>query len=787
MTPLDRKLGRDLWRMKGQSIAISIVIALGVLILVMMDGVVVSLEETRQAYYERYRLADIFAPTKRSPQRLLDRIAQISGVNSVEGRVNGDALINLPDIPVPLRAKAISLPDFGAPRLNDVYLAAGRKINPSRQDEILLLEGFAKVHDLSPGDRISATMNGSRRSFRIVGLAQSPEFLFSAPPGEFMPDDARFAIIWMSNSALAAAYDMNGAFNEALISLSHEAKPRQVIADIDLLLATSGGFGAYSRDDHVSDRFIQEEIKGNKISSKVVPPIFLGVAAFLLYIVVSRMLQAEREQIGLLKAFGYTSYEVSIHYFKFVLAVAIGGAILGCILGVISGRSMLAVYQIYYKFPFLLFQIEPSAFLIGFVSSVLAASAGGAFVLVRIFNLTPAVAMQPPVPVDFSRAAKFNDTLKRILDQPTRMVIRRLLRQPLRALGAVIGIASGMALSVAMLALLSSFDRTLDLNFNIIDRSDLTVSFIAPRSDKILYELESLDGVIEVEPFRGVAVVLKNGSNSYHGSIFGLVNNPRLNRAVDSNKKTILLPPGGIILGTGLVESLNIKANETLSIEVREGRRPVLDMPVVGVAETLIGSPAYMELTTLNKALGEPGRISGAYMRIDNAKAPQIYRAIKNMPTVAGVSLKSEARAAFKKMIDSGAGAIRYVMAAIAGIITFGIVYNSARIAFAERARDLASLQVIGFTKSETSFVLLAELAAITLLALPLGSLFGYYLSFAISRGFSTDLYQIPTMFVPESFGIAAIAVLIASVFSGWIVKRDIDKIDLVLALKIRE
>ena len=623
MNPLERKLTRDLWRMKGQAIAIAIVISLGVLILVMMDGLVNSLEETKNAYYDRYRLADIFAPAKRAPNHLLTRIENIPGIASVEGRVTGGALINLPDIPVPLRAFAVSLPDFSQPRLNDIYLATGRRIDPTRQDEILLLEGFAKAHQLAPGDKISATMNGARRTFQIVGLAQSPEFLFSAPPGEFMPDDTRFAVIWMSQSALAAAYDMKGAFNEALLSVSHNANLADIITKVDILLTSSGGLGAYNIKDHVSNRFIQEEINGLKISSRFVPPIFLAVAAFLLNIVVSRMLRAEREQIGLLKAFGYTSLEIGAHYFKFVLIIAISGAILGCILGILSGRSLLVVYQIYYKFPFLVFQIEPAAFIIAFFVSVVSAAAGGALVLRKVFNLTPAVAMRPPVPPDFSRSAEFGKTLKNLFDQPTRMVIRHLMRHPGLAAGSIIGISAGMALSVAMLSVLSSFDRTLDLNFNIIDRSDIMVSFITPRSDKILYELQSLDGVIEVEPYRVVPTILKSRFKTYRGAINGLVELPRLNRAVDTNMDSIQLPKGGIILGAGLAKSLNIKANDTIYIDVREGRRPVLNMPVIGIAQTLIGSPAYMELGTLNAALNEPNRISGAYMRIDSAKSPR--------------------------------------------------------------------------------------------------------------------------------------------------------------------
>lgn len=787
MTPLDRKLSRDLWRMKGQAVAIAVVIALGVLLLVMMDGLVNSLGETKRAYYERYRFAEIFAPVKRAPNRLLKQLEQIPGVAAIEGRISGGALIDMPEIAVPLSAQAVSLPDFGSPRLNDVYLSAGRKIDPNHKDEILLLEGFAKVHNLSPGDKLSATMNGARRTFQIVGLAQSPEYIYSAPPGEFMPDDARFAVIWMSKSALAAAYDLKGAFNEALMSLSRDANQKDVIAHVDRLLESSGGLGAYGLEDHVSNRFVVEEIKGLNVSSRVVPPIFLAVAAFLLNIVITRMVQSEREQIGLLKAFGYSSLEIGAHYFKFVLAVAIGGAILGCLLGIVSGRSLLVVYQAYYKFPFLVFQINPQAFVIGFAVSVLSASAGGLFVLKSVFRLTPAVAMRPPAPTDFSRLADFSKAMKAILDQPSRMVLRRLIRQPGRAAGAIIGISAGMALSVAMVSVMSAFDLSMDMNFSIIDRSDVMVSFVHPLSDKTLYELGSVDGVVEVEPFRSVPAVLRFGFEDYRGAVNGMIDAPRLNRAVDSNMQAIELKKGGIILGAGLAKILKIKPGQTLTVEVREGRRPVLQVPVIGVAETLIGSPAYMELDALNRILKEPNRVSGAYLRIDGDKGDAIYQTIKDMPPVAGVSLKDQARAAFKKVMDTGAGAMRYVMAAIAAVITFGIVYNSARIAFAERCRDLASLRVFGFTKGEAAFVLLGELAIVTLIALPIGSVLGYYLSFAISEGFSTDLYQIPTVFSPESFGMGGAAVIAAAFVSGWLVKRDIDNIDMVSALKTRE
>lgn len=787
MSPLNHKLLRDLWRMKGQAMAIGLVIAVGVGMLVMMTGLVTSLNETRATYYERYRLAEIFAPVTRAPDRLAARLAAIEGVSAVEPRVVGGALIDLPHFVLPVQAQAVSLPDLHDPRLNDVYLTDGRMINSDHSDEILLLEAFANAHGLRPGDRISATMNGARRSFRIVGLAQSPEFLYTTAPGELIPDDARFGVIWMSRSALAAAYDMQGAFNEALLSLSRSANEAAVLDAVDRILDVYGGTGAYPLADQFSNRFVSQEISGLEAAAVGVPPIFLAVAAFLLYIVINRMVQSEREEIGLMKAFGYTNIEVGAHYFKLVMAIAIGGAFAGCLLGIAGGRALIQVYIAYFKFPFLVFQLDPASFVTGVSVSILAASVGGLMVLRRIFALTPASAMRPPAPADYSRTGRFGHALNGFLDQPSRMVLRRITRQPGRMAGAVIGIACGMALSVSMITIYAGFDRTIDLTFNVIDRSDVTVSFTHAASETTIFELGRMEGVTLVEPVRHVYAVLRNGLDSHRGVITGLTPHASLNRALDTDLAEIPLTGGGIVLSTALADILNIRPGEMLTVEVREGRQPILQIPVTAVAESLLGSPAYMDLAALNRALREPNRVSGAYLSIDAARAESIYAALQDMPTVAGVSLKADAQVAMQTMMDTGAGAMRYVMGAIAFVITFGIIYNAARIAYAERARDLASLRVIGFTRGEAAFVLLGELATVTLVALPLGGVMGHYLSFSIATGFSTELYQIPVIFDPESFGFAALFVIGAATLSGWLVKRDIDRADLVSALKTRE
>lgn len=787
MSPLDRKLLRDLWRMKGQVFAIAAVIAVGVLLLVMWTGLVSSLDETRRAYYERYRLANVFAPVSRAPRFLLEELGQTPGVTAVLGRVSGNALIDIEGLDLPVRARAISIPLRGEPQINNVYLIAGRQLDPDRSEEILLLESFARAHDLEPGDTIRTTINGLKRSFRIAGLAMSPEFLYTAAPGEFISDDSRYGVMWMTPAAIAAAYDMDGAFNEALLTLGRNVDETAVIDAVDRMLDSYGGSGAYGLEDLLSNRFVAEEIASLRITSRTVPPIFLAVAAFLLYIVISRMVQSEREQIGLTKAFGYTNFEIGSHYMKFVLAIAIAGAVMGCLGGIAAGRAMVDVYLEFFKFPFLVFRLDPASFVIGFAISVISASAGSLFVLRQIFVLAPAVAMRPPAPADYSRAGRFGAAISRFLDQPSRMVMRRLARQPGRMLGAVAGIAAAMALSAAMTSLLSGYDDMLDLSFGVIDRSDLSVTLTHPRSDRIIDELRHINGVIEVEPVRNVGAIMRNGLETYRGGVNGLTRNARLYRAMDAQTQPLRLPEKGVVLSTGLAKTLNLAPGENMVIEVREGRQPVIEVPVAAVAETLFGSPAYMRIDALNGALREANRVSGAYLRIDSALESEVLAKLKAMPSIAGVSRKNDARESMKRIMDEGAGAMRYVMVVIAGIITFGVVYNTARIAQAERSRDLASLRVIGFTRGETAFVLLGELAIVTLLALPIGSFLGYFLSFAIAEGFSTDLYQVPVTFSPPSHGVAAIAVIAAACLSGWLVKRDIDRADLVSALKTRE
>ncbi len=787
VTPLHAKLFRDLWRIKGQAVAIMVVIGIGVALQVMMSGLVASLTQTRDTYYERHQFAEVFASVVRAPEHITSQLRDIAGVAAIDTRVTGVALINVAARDLPVSARILSLASDNQRHLNEIRLTSGRRPELGQSEEVVLLESFAQAHGIVRGDQISVTLNGSRRMFDVVGTAQSPEFIYYAAPGEMIPDDARFGVIWIGRPTLAAALDLKGAFNEVLLTLRRDANVEAVRDSVDRLLDPYGAIGSYGVADHPSNRFLTEEISGLEVSAKNVPPVFMLVAAFLLYIVISRMVQSEREEIGLMKAFGYTDMEVSAHYLQLVVMIAIGGALLGCVLGVVLGRLTIPIYTTYYKLPFLLFRLENASFFTGILTSVTVASLGGAIVLRRIFRLAPAEAMRPPSPPDYTKTGILGQGIVRYLDQPTRMVIRRVVRQPWRMLGAVMGIAAGMSLSLSMLIIYEGFDEAIETTFNVIDRSDAFVTFVAPTSGRVIYDLQRVKGITRVEPVRAVPVILRNGRHNYSGAITGLAPDVELFRALDANKQPVPLPIHGVVLSVPLATILDLRIGDAITLDIRQGSQPIITTRVAGITESLMGSPAFMDIDALNRLLDERNRLSGAYVSIDDGAQKEVYAALKDMPVVAGVSLREEAQTAFQELMDQGAGSSRFIMGFMAFAITFGIIYNAARVAKDERTRDLASLRVMGFHQVETAFVLLGELAVVTLVALPLGVLMGNGLSYLIAAGFSTDLYQIPVVFAPKATGTAIAIVVGAALTSGWMVKRDIDRTDIISALKTRE
>jgi putative ABC transport system permease protein len=787
MRALTKKLWRDLRHLRGQAVAIALVIAAGVAIYVVMESTLVSLDLTQRTYYERYRFADVFASAKRAPLSLAAEIAAIPGVAQIETRVVSDVLLDVPGLVEPAVGRLVGIPAPRRAMLNDVFLRQGRYIEAGRPDEVLLSETFAKLHGLVPGSVLPAILHGRRRNLRVVGLALSPEYVYNVRPGELMPDETRFGIVWMERRALAAAYEMEGGFNDVVLRLARGASAPEVIARLDRLLEPWGGRGAIPRSLQTSHWYLENELGQLRSSGRVLPVVFLGVAAFLLNVVLTRIVALERGQIAALKALGYTNREVAAHYLGLSLLIATLGGAIGVAFGAWLGRGMTRLYTEFYHFPILEYRLAARVAVQGTIIGLVAAGLGALGAVRGAARLPPAEALRPEPPARYRESLLERAGVKRFLSQPARMIVRNITRRPIRASLSILGIALGAAMLVVGTFSLDAMRRIVDVQFFLAQRYDAMVTFLEPTSPRALHEVERLPGVREVEPFRSVPVKLRFRHRSRQAAVLGLPAAPRLNRVLDAETRPVTLPPQGLVLSRTVADILGADRGDVVVLEVLEGARPVLNVPVADVVDEYIGTNVYAEIGALRRLMREGETLSGAFLAVDRAAEPALYRRVKRSPRVAGVLLKRATVESFEKTIARNFAIITTVNMLFAAVIAFGVVYNTARISLSERSRELATLRVIGFRRAEISYILLGELAALVALAIPVGLLLGYEMSAAILELFQTELYRIPFVIAPRTFARAGFVTLVSAAISAAAVRRRLDRLDLVAVLKTRE
>jgi putative ABC transport system permease protein len=787
MRALDKKLFRDLWHIRGQAIAIAVVIACGVSTVVMSFGTLTSLQVTRNTYYERQSFANVFASLKRAPEPVLDHIRKIPGIKKAESRVVASATLDVVGMNEPVLGRLISLPPGGGGALNNVVLREGRWPEPDRKAEVILSDAFADAHKLQPGHNISAVINGYRQKLEIVGVGLSPEYIYAIGPGALMPDDKRFGVIWLNRKALASAFDLDDSFNDVVLTLFPSASAQKVISDLDRILEPYGGAGAIDRKDQVSHAFIANEMQQLDAMGRIVPPIFLAVAAFLLNVVISRIIATEREQIGLFKAFGYTNYAIGWHYLKLVLMIAVIGVLLGFGTGAWFGRAITTIYAEFFRFPVLYFHLDYQVFALAALVSLFAATGGALTAIRKAVVLAPAVAMQPAPPTVYGRGVLAALGLTRLLSQPTLMIFRHIGRWPLRTGLTMMGISMSVAILVASMFFYDAVEHMIDAFFHNGQRQDVTIVFSEATTPRGITEIRAMPGVLYAEPWRAVAVKLHKGGKTERAGITGLETHTILHRVLDENLVPVSMPDHGLVLSTVLAKKLGVVRGDRVLVEALQGRRYTREVPVTALVEEYIGAPAYMQLQALNRLMGEGDLRSGAYLQIDSAKADRLYRQLKDTPGVAGVSLQTAALNTFRSTMAETLDIMMSFYVLFGGLIAFGVVYNGARISLSERGRELASLRVLGFTRGEVSYILLGELGILTLAALLPGCVIGLGLAHLMTANMNTDLFRIPMFIETSTYATSILTVIIASVLSGLIVRRRIDNFDLIAVLKTRE
>ena len=787
MSAIDRKLWRDLWRMKGQVLAIALVVMCGIGTYIMFLSTLHALQSTQEAYYRDYRFADVFASLKRAPESLRQRIAAIPGVERLETRVAVQVRLDMPDFPEPVAAAVMSLPDGEAPGLNGLHLRAGRLPATGRADEVVASETFARAHGLALGDRFHAILNGRRQALSLVGTALSPEFIQQMRPGSVFPDTKRYGILWMGRRALGQAYDLNEAFNDLALSLRRGAKVRDVIDRVDELLRPYGGLGAYPREDQTSHRFLSQELTQLGTLASLFPVMFMGIAAFLLNVVIGRQVAMQRQQIATLKAFGYGNLQVLAHYLESVAVIVALGIVSGTALGAWLGRGLAGIYTEFYHFPYLNFALAPRTVIEAALASLLAAGLGTVFAVWRAVRLRPAVAMRPEPPPAYHETWVEKLGLKRWLSQPARMIIRHIQRRAFKSALTVLGIALACGMILTGLFQRDTVSFMVYIQYGLMQREDLSVAFTDPTAYQARFDLTGLPGVRHVEPYRAVPVRLRHGHLDYRTAVRGFEPGGDIQRLLDAGLQPGALPADGILLTDFLGGMLDARVGDRIVVEVLEGNRPTREVFVAGLVNEYLGVSGYMELSALNRFMREGPTISGAYLSIEEGALPTLLSRLREMPGIAAVAERRQEIRNFHRTMEETMLFFTYVATVFAVIIAFGVIYNNAQIALAERGRELASLRVLGFTRAEIAYILLGELGVLTFLAIPLGLGLGVWMCDYIAQTMQSDLFRVPVVLVPQTYAFATTVVLISAAVSGLAVRGRLNRLDLVAVLKAAE
>lgn len=784
---LDRKLLREVWRLRGQMGSIALVVATGVMTVVTMRGGYQSLVDAQESYYRQARFPDLWVSLERAPLSMRQRLATIPGVAAVDTRVTLAARLDLPDLDAPGLGRFVSLPERGRPALGDFVLDRGRVPAPGARREALVSQNFAEARGIEPGDTVRAVINGRAWHLEVSGTAISPEHAYAVPPGSLFPDDERYGVLWVRRDILGPAYDMDGAFNEAVLSLDRAADPTAVIAAVDRLLEPYGGQGAYPRARQFSHQTLQSELDQNRVMGTAIPAVFLGVAAFLLNLVMGRLIATQRTEIAVLKAFGYSDREVSVHFLRFALMAVGAGAVLGSVAGAWLGGSYIGLYGEYFDFPDLRYRLSPVLLLVSVGVSAAAAAAGALAAVRAAASLPPAEAMRPEPPTRFRPGPLERAGLGRVLPSSGPMILRNIERRPWRTGLSALGVALSVAILVVGMFMFDGVASMMELQFQVIQREDVSLTFQEPRPRSVRHALANLDGVTRVEVYRMVPARLRAGHRSRQVGLQGLPRDGQLRRIVNSDGTVLPVPAEGVVLSAVLADILGVDPGDTLRVEVLEGRRATASVTVAGVVDDFLGLSATMDLEVLDRLTGGGRGVSGAFLSVREDRRADLARQTKAIPAVAGVGSPADMLASFRSQLGESLFVAVGFLLGFAGMISVAVIYNGARIALSERGRELASLRVMGFRRSEVARLLLGEQAVVTLLAIPVGWALGYALSSAVVSSLQTETYRIPLVVGPRTYLLAAAITVVAAVASGWIVRRRIDHLDLIAVLKTRE
>ncbi|MFW6189776.1 MAG: FtsX-like permease family protein [Planctomycetota bacterium] len=786
---LHRKLWRDVRRHWAEFLAAAAVILCATCVYVSLRTVYVSLVASRDAYYSRYNFPEFWIHLEKAPQSALKDVDEIDGVWRVRGRIVEDVPLEVEGNEGAVVGRFISMSEHRRDMMSDIHLVTGSYFPGAAAEEVIVNRRFCEANDLRVGDTFQATINERKETLRIVGTAYSPEYVYTVRTvQQFAPTDRDFAIIFARESFVEDAFDMTNAFNNVIGLLRPGADVDRVLDRAEEALDEYGVYVNYGRGDQVSNRFLLEELKGVRTSARIIPGLFLIVAAIVVHIIVRRMTEQQRTQIGLMCALGYSKPRVVAHYVSYALVIALLGTAGGVVAGYLLAGQWVQVYNRFFRFPALRVVLDPRAVLIALALSAGMCGVGAARSAWKVLRIDPAVAIRP-APPQGSRSFHGGPLagLWRRLPLIWRITLRNCLRARSRALFSVFGVAVAMMMLVVGVSMNDFFEWIMDYQFGTVDRSDARVDFAVEEPEAAALEIAKLDGVHRAEGILQVAGELRNGWRKKYVALMGLPRQSRLYRVFDTDGNRIPLPKDGLLVPKRVAEMMHLSRGDTVMLDPYLKDKDERPAVVRGVVEQYIGLELYADREYLARLLRDGPLVNGAVCSLDRGRTEAVMGRMDDLPGISAVSSTRRILSNFREQVKGLMNVAILIQTVAAAIIAFAVIYNATAVSIAEQERDLACMASLGYEREDVARIATNDIMPLGIIGIIIGAPAAYAACLGIARAYETELYKLPVVIYPQTYLRAAVLVLVFLLLARWVSKRRVHGIDIVRRLKTRE
>jgi putative ABC transport system permease protein len=778
-----RKLLRDIRNNYGAYLACTSVIIIGLMMYVSFALILDVLKDQQQKYYAQSSFADGFAQISRGPKGLVDDISEIKGIDKVSGRIIYNVFINKPSGEENTTLRLVS---FNVRQEVNRFRLESGKIPAEGTKEIFVSPAFLKGNSYRTGDKIPLVINGQEHRFTITGTANSPEYIYEIPNGlTITPDPKVFGIAFVPYSTIAPILGMEGLVNDISFTLNNGTKFEDIKTLVTRLLKNYGLISIIPRKDQLSHSMLTQEITGLEGSAKTTPVIFLAVAASILYIMLRRMVEQQRGQIGLLKAFGFSDWKIISHYLGYAVLVGGIGGLGGGLAGSWMSYYFAILYQQYYNIPGLNGKFSLKYILMGTLLSLAFSLFAGYQGCKGVLVLSPAEAMKAPTPKFLGKTwLEQINFFWQALNTQGKMAVRNVFRNKSRSILTIFGIAIAFSMIVSSQASFDGVYFLINFQYEKVEKYDIKVGL--KNYVDIISGMESasnLNGVISTEPLLEVPVTISHKWMEKDTAITGLPRGGQLYQLVNDQGESVSLPNSGLVLSEQLAKKLKVNPGDSVNVKPFFGERDVTSVTVKKIVPLYVGLGAYMDIDQLSKMLRSSTIASSILIKAKENKINEVRKELLEGKNISAIHDKSKLKAQFEKLMESSS-ASKFILLFFAFVMGFAIVYNGNIISLSEREKEMATLMVLGMTEREIALILVFEQIMLGGTAILVGIPLAYGMLWAIINSTGSDIFNMPLVMNSGSISMGVAGTILFLVLAQWRTTSRIGKLSMLDVLK---